>query len=117
MPNGGDESMFTINGRDWDIVFVPPKSEHLRRSDGSFTVGVTDGNYDTVFISDEVNGSFLRKIVCHELCHCFCMSFNIYMSIDEEERLADWIATYGTDLISLLDSLMVILLENQLYAA
>ena len=104
--------MFTINGRDWDIVFVPSKSKHLMRSDGSITVGVTDGNYDTVFIANDVSDDFLRKILCHELCHCFCMSYNIVMPIQEEEFMADWIANYGADLIYLLDDLMYMLLRK-----
>ena len=103
--------MFTINGRDWDIVFVPPQSKHLMRSDGSVTVGVTDGNYDTVFVADNVSDSFLRKILCHELCHCFCMSYNVVIPIEQEELIADWIANYGADLIYLLDDLMPVLLK------
>lgn len=103
--------MFTINGRDWDIIFVPSQSKHLMRSDGSITVGVTDGNYDTVFIADNVSDSFLRKILCHELCHCFCMSYNIVIPIEQEELMADWIANYGEDLIYLLDDLMPVLIK------
>ena len=106
--------MFTINGRDWDVVFVPARSKHLLRSDGSLTVGVTDGGYDTVFIADNLSDEFLRKVFCHELCHCFCMSYNITMPIQEEEFLADFVATYGEDIIYLLDDLMPVLLR---YAA
>lgn len=104
--------MFTINGRDWDIVFVPSKSKHLMRSDGSITVGVTDGNYDTVFISNDVSDEFLRKILCHELVHCFSFSFNLDIPIQEEERMADFIASYGAEIIYLLDDLMYMLLRK-----
>lgn len=101
--------MFEINGRQWDIIFVNPRSEKLRRSDGSLTVGVTDGNDNCVYISNMIFGNFLRKVICHELCHCFMMSYNIHIPIKKEEFLADWISVYGTELIYLLDSLMPVL--------
>lgn len=101
--------MFEINERQWDIIFVNPKSEKLRRSDGSLTVGVTDGNDNCVYISNMIFGKFLRKVMCHELCHCFMMSYDIHIPIEEEEFLADWISVYGTELIYLLDSLMPVL--------
>lgn len=34
--------VFEINGVKWSVVSVMPSSDCLRRSDGSFTVGVTD---------------------------------------------------------------------------
>lgn len=38
---GGDGMVFEINGVKWSVVSVAPSSDCLRRSDGSFTVGVT----------------------------------------------------------------------------
>lgn len=97
---------FEINGRKWKILFVSPYDDRLKRSDGSRTVGMTDGNKNIVCISNRLRGAFLRKVVAHELTHCFIFSFDLDMSIEEEERLADWIATYGTELVYLLDDLM-----------
>lgn len=98
--------MFEINGIDWNILFVHPQSDYLERSDGSRTVGMTYSKTYTVYLSDMLQGEFLRKVLCHELCHCFCMSYNVYMPIDQEEYLADWVSTYGAELIYLLDDLM-----------
>ena len=98
--------MFTINGYQWEVVFCNPNSDNLRRSDGSRTVGMTDWGDRFVYLSDMLRGGFLRKVLAHELVHCFCFSYNISMSIDEEEFMADWVATYGTDLVYLLDDLM-----------
>ena len=98
--------MFEINGVRWDIVFVPPNSDKLRRSDNSITCGVTDWGDKCVYVSDMILGRFLRKVVCHELCHCFCFSFDIHMPLEQEEYLADWISRFGEDLIYLLDDLM-----------
>ncbi len=104
--------MFEINGIAWDIVFVNPYSDKLRRSDGSITHAVTDWNDRSVYVSTLPRGAFLRKIICHELCHCFCFSFDMHMDIAEEERLADWISRFGEDLIYLLDDLMSSLLRR-----
>lgn len=98
--------MFTINGIDWEIIYVNPFSDDLRRSDGSLTVGVTDMPKRSVFLSDKLRGAFLRKVLAHELVHCFMFSYAIHIPIEEEEYIADWVATYGTDLIYLLDDLM-----------
>lgn len=97
---------FIINNRMWHIEFVNAASEKLHRSDGSLTVGVTDGNDDCVYLFDLLSGAFLKKVLCHELCHCFMMSYNISIPIEQEEFLADWISIYGEDLIYLLDDLM-----------
>ena len=98
--------MFEINGVKWNIEFVPVASTFLTRSDGSQSVGVTDANTSTVYLSNRLKGAFLRRVTAHELCHCFCFSHNISMPIEQEEYLADWISLYGTDLIYLLDELM-----------
>lgn len=98
--------MFTINGIKWDVVWVNPSSTELMRSDKSITVGMTDWNKKCIYLSNGLRGGFLRKVMAHELCHCFCFSYDIYIPIDEEERLADWISLYGTELVYLLDDLM-----------
>lgn len=98
--------MFEINGIEWDIVFTNPSSDLLRRSDGSLTCGVTDETTHCVYLSDMLQGAFLRRVVCHELVHCFMMSYSIHIPIDQEEFMASWISEYGEDLIYLLDNLM-----------
>ena len=98
--------MFIINSITWDIKFVEPYSDYLRRSDGSLTVGVSDFPKRTVYLSELLKGAFLRKVMAHELTHCFCFSYDIVLDIDEEERMADFIATYGEELIYLLDDIM-----------
>lgn len=41
----------------------------------------------------------------HELCHCVCMSYNIYMPIEHEEMLCDFVATYGDQVFEIVDIL------------
>ena len=103
---------FKINNILWNIVFVNPNDKNLYRSDGSKTVGVTDLTDKCIYLSVLVDNEFLRRVLAHELCHAFCMSYNVAMKIEQEEFLADWISLYGTELVYLLDDLMPILLNK-----
>lgn len=109
--NGG-LNMFVINGIEWEIVFTSAYSTDLMRSDGSITVGMTDFNTKCVYLSKSLNGAFLRRVMAHELVHCFCFSYNIEIPIEQEEFMADWISLYGTELVYLLDDLMASILKK-----
>lgn len=98
--------MFEINGIDWEIEWCSPTDSNLRRSDGSLTVGVTDNQTKCVYLSDRLSGKFLRRVLAHELCHCFCFSYGILMDVEQEEFMADWISRYGEDLVYLLDEII-----------
>lgn len=98
--------MFEINGIDWKIEWCSPTDDNLRRSDGSLTVGMTDNNTKTIYLSDRLSGEFPRKVCAHELVHAFCMSYGVYMNIEEEEFMADWVSIYGEELVYLLDDIM-----------
>lgn len=104
--------MFYINGIQWNIVFVNNSSDKLRRSNGSITVGMADWNDKCVYMSNKLHGTYLRRVLAHELCHCFVFSYGVVMDIEEEERLANWISLYGTELVYLLDDLMQNLKRN-----
>lgn len=99
--------MFKINGIAWELQFVPSLSPCLMRSDGSYGIGMTDCNKRTVYLSNRLRGAILRKVLAHELCHCFCVSYGILMPIEQEEYLADWISLHGPDLVHLLDDLVL----------
>ena len=101
--------MFTINGYDWNIVFCRRGSEELRRSDGSITVGVTDWNDRTVYLSDMLKGAFLRKVFIHEVCHCAVFSYGISLSLEQEEFLCDFVASYGDEIFRIVDDLFMVL--------
>lgn len=98
--------MFEINGIDWEIEWCEPTDDNLRRSDGSLTVGVTDNRTKCIYLSDQLSGEFLRKVTAHELVHCFCFSYGVFMDIEEEEFMADWVSRYGEELVYLLDDIM-----------
>jgi hypothetical protein len=103
--------MFKINNKTWEIVKISRQNSMLMRSDGSRTVGMTDRNTQTIYIADDLRGGFLDKVLCHELCHAFCLSYNIYMDIETEEIVADFLATYGREVFKIADRLLLEIME------
>lgn len=89
-----------VNKIPWNILYVPSNSPNLLRSDGSITLGVTDRNVNCVFISNSLRGELLYKVICHELCHVYVFSYDVYISLDEEERMADFISSFGKSIIA-----------------
>ena len=76
------------------------------RYDGTYTIGMTDNKQKTIFLYNDLNGSLLYKVLCHELVHAFCFSYDLRFSVEEEERMADFIATYGKDILDMTDEMM-----------
>lgn len=103
--------MFKINNKTWEIVKISRHNPMLMRSDGSRTVGMTDRNTQTIYIADDLRGGFLDKVLCHELCHAFCLSYNVYMDIETEEIVADFLATYGREVFKIADRLLIEIME------
>ena len=68
--------VFTINEENWILQFVRPNSEELRRSDGVYTLGVTDNNAKTVSIARGMSDYMTNKVLCHELVHCYSFSYD-----------------------------------------
>lgn len=90
--------MIVINGEDWRILLVSPTHPALKRSDNGYSLGVCDDILKTIFINDELNEHYIWKVLCHELTHAAMFSYNIDLNIEEEEILADLIATYGLEI-------------------
>lgn len=95
-----------INNIEWLIMFVQSGSIFLTRSDGTVTLGMTDGRTKTIYLDDNLRGSMLDRVLAHELVHAFMFSYDIHIDIEFEEYIADWISLYGRDLVYLLDNLM-----------
>ena len=41
----------------------------------------------------------IKKVLCHELTHAAMFSYNVELSLQQEELLADLIATYGQEIV------------------
>ena len=90
--------MFTINNETWYIEFVPFYSPLLQRSDNSMSIAMCDDRAKTIYISNQIQGSFLKKVLCHEITHAAMFSYNVNITAEQEELLADLIATYGSEI-------------------
>lgn len=78
----------------------------LRRSDNTITFGVTDNNDRTVYINDRLSYDMFDKVLCHELCHVFSFAYNLHIPIETEEMIADFLSTYGRDVIAVADDIL-----------
>lgn len=97
--------MFIINNRYWELKFVSPYSKYLQRSNGSYTLGMTDAEKQIIYLSNELTNGMLKKVLTHELCHAFCISYNIYLPIEYEEILCEAISIYGKSILDLANSI------------
>lgn len=91
--------MLNINGELWRIVLTSPNHPALMTSDGRFTIGSCNDNNKTIYINENLNSELMKKVLCHELTHAAMFSYNIELSVPQEEILADLMATYGQEII------------------
>lgn len=92
--------MFNINGVDWRVLLVSPVHPMLIKSDGSLSIGTCDELTKTIYINNELDKQLLKKVLCHEIAHASMFSYKVDLNIDQEELLADLMATYGQEIIS-----------------
>lgn len=97
--------MFEINGQVWFIKFTQPSDEIFRMSDGEYTVGVCDDALKIIFLSTELRGRKLKHVLCHEIVHAAMFSYKVYIEYEQEELLANIIATYGKEIIQITDDM------------
>lgn len=48
-----------------------------------------------IFISENLDTFMRKKVLCHEVTHAAMFSYNVNLSIEQEEIVADLVATYG----------------------
>ena len=107
--NGGGIMRYTMNGYVWNVYLVPPHNKMLMRPDGSFTCGMCDRDTQCVYLSNLLRGAFLRKVLIHEVCHSAMMSYDVNMSVEQEELFCDLLATFGDEIISVADDMFRVL--------
>lgn len=91
--------MLRINNENWRVVLTSPYHSALVRSDGSYTIGSCDDEVKTIYLNENLPPDLMRKVLCHEVVHAAIFSYNIDLSIEQEELVADLIATYGQEII------------------
>lgn len=91
--------MININGEEWRVALVSPFDPMLQRSDKSYTLGVCDDITKTIYMSNNLSQEYMERVLCHELTHAAMFSYNIELTLEQEEILADLIATYGQEIV------------------
>lgn len=96
---------FTMNGIHWKIFYVDPYSPLLIDRTDERRVATTDPNTKCVYLSSELYGDFLIRVLIHELGHCAIFSFDLLDDIhrmvhpdywiEAEEWVCNFIADYG----------------------
>ena len=71
------------------------------RSDGSLTIGACDNLTQTIYINWSLSDAKFKKVLCHEIVHAAMFSYDIILTIEQEELLADLFATYGEEIIDI----------------
>lgn len=98
--------IFSINGTMWQVQYKNSNSGELKRSDNVSALGVTDRNTHTIYLSNALQGFMQRKVLIHEVCHAICMSYDVYLPIEQEEILCDFVATYGDEVFDIVDMIL-----------
>ena len=91
--------MFKINDEEWAVEAVAANSDFLKRSDGSYSIGACDDTLRTIFVSSGLPMLLLKKVLCHEITHAAMFSYNVELTLEQEELVADLIATYGSEIV------------------
>ena len=105
--------MVKINGETWDVILVSPHHFQLQRSDGSYTLGVCDDIEKRIYINNSLSSHYIKRVLSHELTHAAMFSYNIELTYQQEELLADLIATYGQEIIDMTNKIFIRLKENR----
>lgn len=105
--------MIKINGEEWRVLLVSPSHPALRRSDGNYALGSCDDIEKTLYITNDIKELYLKKVLCHELTHAAMFSYDVDLSYEQEEIVADIIATYGAEIVHMANELFIRLKEQK----
>ncbi len=105
--------MININGEDWEIYLVSPDHPLLLMRNGKYAIGACDDPLKKIVISNELNNFYMRKVLCHELTHAAMYSYNIDLTYEEEELLADIVATYGLEIVRMTNEFFKHLIDER----
>lgn len=83
---------------------VPPYHPILYRN-GNPAIGCCDDITKTIYISNILSQSLMKKVLCHEIVHAAMFSYNVFLDYQQEELLANIIATYGGEIINITDNM------------
>lgn len=82
-------------------MFVSPYSHFLYQGDNSYALGACVDTTKTIYINKELSLRKLKQVLGHEITHAAMFSYDVALSHDQEELLADLVATYGQEIINI----------------
>lgn len=82
---------FYMNGLRWRVRFTYPTDPVLVDRTGTLTIGVTDSATMTIYLSNQLRGSFLTTVVLHELSHAMMISYGYLEQIHRYCKKRYWI--------------------------
>ena len=82
---------FYMNGLRWRVRFTYPADPVLVDRTGTLTIGVTDPQSMTIYLSNKLRGEFLTKVVLHELSHAMMYSYHYLDEIHRYCKKQYWI--------------------------
>ena len=91
---------FVINGRNWQLQLVPPTFPMLLAPSGEFTLGCCNVSNQTIYIAQGLDWNKFQKVLGHEITHAAMFSYNVELTYDQEELIADIISTYGSEIVA-----------------
>ena len=99
---------FYMNGLHWNVRWTKSTDPILVDRTGSLTVAGTGPDSMTIYLSNELRGSFLITVVLHELSHAMMISYGYLEQIhryckkrywvDMEELIANLIAQQAKEI-------------------
>lgn len=93
--------MFVINNEYWKVLFVAPNDVALLKPNGDFAIGACDDYSKSIFLSNALYGDLLKKVLCHEITHAAMFSYNVSLSLVQEELIAELMATFGEEIVEI----------------
>lgn len=97
--------MFTINNEYWDVISVESNDEILLMPNDEFAIGVCDDITNTIYLSNELQGEDYKEALCHELIHAAISAYDIHLSYNEEEHVAELLSLCGEEIFNLTQQL------------
>lgn len=107
---------FIMNGYFWRVLRVPPDSPLLVDRTGKQCIATTDPNTQCIYVSDILEGAFLKTVLLHEMGHCVMLSYGLivmiraklpeHLWIEAEEWCCNLIADYGEEIFSKVEHIL-----------
>lgn len=107
---------FYISGDLWHVRFTNPKDRILVDRRNILTIGVTDPETMTIYLSNKLKGQLLNRVLIHELGHATLYSTGLLEElhrmvypeywIEAEEALCNFLADYGHQIFGIAYSVL-----------